>query len=48
MELPKIKVNHIETKSVMTKSNDPLGGYAVNPYVGCPHACKYLIRETWN
>jgi hypothetical protein len=29
MELSKIKVNHIETKSVMTKSNGPLGGYAV-------------------
>ncbi len=45
MELPKIKVNHIETKSVMTKSNGPLGGYAVNPYVGCPHACKYCYAS---
>ncbi len=42
MELPEIKVNHIETKSVMTKSNGPLGGYAVNPYVGCPHAYKLV------
>ena len=39
MEQPEIKVNHIETKSVMTKSNTPIGGYSVNPYVGCPHAC---------
>lgn len=45
MELPEIKVNHIETKSVMTKSNGPLGGYAVNPYVGCPHACKYCYAS---
>ena len=45
MELPEIKVNHIETKSVMTKSNGPLGGYAVNPYVGCPHACRYCYAS---
>ncbi len=40
-----IKVNHIETKSVMTKSNTPIGGYSVNPYVGCPHACKYCYAS---
>ena len=45
MEQPEIKVNHIETKSVMTKSNTPLGGYSVNPYVGCPHACKYCYAS---
>ncbi|MBE6004683.1 MAG: radical SAM mobile pair protein B [Lachnospiraceae bacterium] len=45
MEQPKIKVNHIETKSVMTKSNTPIGGYSVNPYVGCPHACKYCYAS---
>ena len=45
MEQRQIKVNRIETKSVMTKSNAPLGGYAVNPYVGCPHACKYCYAS---
>ena len=45
MEQPVIKVNHIETKSVMTKSNTPIGGYSVNPYVGCPHACKYCYAS---
>ena len=45
MELSEIKVNHIETKSVKIKSNGPLGGYAVNPYVGCPHACKYCYAS---
>ncbi len=45
MEQLKIKVNHIETKSVMTKSNTPIGGYSVNPYVGCPHACKYCYAS---
>ena len=38
MEQPEIKVGFTTTKSVMTKSNGPLGGYAVNPYVGCHHA----------
>lgn len=36
-----ILVRSIETDSVMTKSALPLGGYSANPYVGCPHACKY-------
>ena len=45
MERKEIKVNFVETKSVMTRSNAPLGGYAVNPYVGCPHACKYCYAS---
>ena len=45
MEQSEITVNHIETKSVMTKSNTPIGGYSVNPYVGCPHACKYCYAS---
>ena len=36
MEQPEIKVGFVQTKSIMTKSNAPLGGYSVNPYVGCP------------
>lgn len=40
-----IKIDHKETKSVMTKSNGPLGGYAVNPYVGCTHACRYCYAS---
>ena len=45
MEQPLIKVDRVATKSVMTKSNTPLGGYSVNPYVGCPHACKYCYAS---
>ena len=44
MEQP-VKVGYVETKSVMTKSNAPLGGYSVNPYVGCPHACRYCYAS---
>lgn len=28
-------IRNIETKNIMTKSSLPVGGYAVNPYVGC-------------
>ena len=36
-----ILINEAETKNIMTKSSLPVGGYSVNPYVGCTHACKY-------
>ena len=29
----------------MTKSSLPVGGFSVNPYVGCPHACKYCYAS---
>ena len=45
MEQSDIKVGFVQTKSIMTKSNAPLGGYSVNPYVGCPHACKYCYAS---
>lgn len=38
-------INNIEVNSVMTKSSLPVGGYSVNPYVGCPHACKYCYAS---
>ncbi len=40
-----ILVKDIETKNIMTKSNLPVGGYSVNPYVGCTHACKYCYAS---
>ena len=38
-----ILINEAETKNIMTKSSLPVGGYSVNPYVGCTHACKYSL-----
>ena len=35
----------VETKNIMTKSSLPVGGYSVNPYVGCTHACKYCYAS---
>ncbi|WP_300757910.1 radical SAM mobile pair protein B [uncultured Brachyspira sp.] len=38
-------IKNIEVKSILTKSNLPVGGYSVNPYVGCTHACKYCYAS---
>ena len=38
-------IRQIQVKDVMTKSNAPIGGYCVNPYVGCTHGCKYCYAN---
>lgn len=38
-------VNEVEVKSILTKTNLPVSDYAVNPYVGCTHACKYCYAS---
>ncbi len=38
-------INEVEVKSVLTKTNLPVSDYAVNPYVGCTHACKYCYAS---
>ena len=38
-------VRQIQVKDVMTKSNAPIGGYCVNPYIGCTHGCKYYYAS---
>lgn len=45
MEMPHIKTGRVETKSIMTKANTPIGGYSVNPYIGCPHGCRYCYAS---
>ena len=40
-----IKVKEIKVKSILTKTNVPIGDYAVNPYVGCAHGCKYCYAN---
>ena len=40
-----ILIREVETKNIMTKSSLPVGGYSVNPYVGCTHACKYCYAS---
>ncbi len=34
-------IREVTAKSILSKSNLPVGDYSVNPYVGCTHACKY-------
>ena len=38
-------IREIEVKSVLTRSNLPVSDYSANPYVGCPHACKYCYAS---
>ena len=38
-------IKEIEVKTVLSKSNLPVSDYAVNPYVGCLHACKYCYAS---
>ena len=41
MEIMEPIIREIETKNVITKTDIPVCDYAVNPYVGCTHGCKY-------
>lgn len=38
-------IQKIEAKSILSKSNLPVCEFSVNPYVGCPHACKYCYAS---
>lgn len=38
-------IREICVKSILSKSNLPVGEYSVNPYVGCTHACKYCYAS---
>ena len=41
----KIIEREIMTKDLLTKSNLPASDYVINPYIGCPHACKYCYAR---
>ena len=38
-------IKEVEVKDIMTKTNLPVSDFAVNPYVGCTHACKYCYAS---
>ena len=38
-------IKEIAVKDIMTKTNLPVSDFAVNPYVGCAHACKYCYAS---
>ena len=49
MEEVKLKermiIKEVKVKEIMTKTNLPVSDFAVNPYVGCSHACKYCYAS---
>lgn len=36
-----LEIKEVQTKSILSKSNLPIGDYSANPYTGCTFACKY-------
>ena len=38
-------IKEIDVQNIMIKSALPVGGYSANPYVGCPHTCKYCYAS---
>ena len=45
MSIRNMVIKEIAVKDIMTKTNLPVSDFAVNPYVGCTHACKYCYAS---
>ncbi|EET78868.1 radical SAM mobile pair protein B [Campylobacter showae] len=40
-----MQVAKVHAKNILSRSEIGSGGYAINPYVGCPHGCIYCYAE---
>ena len=40
-----MQVAKVRAKNILSRSKIGSGGYAINPYVGCPHSCIYCYAE---
>lgn len=38
-------INHVDVKNIVSKSGISGQTYAINPYVGCQHACRYCYAQ---
>lgn len=36
IDLKKVVIKEKKVDTILTKSNLPIAGYSINPYVGCP------------
>lgn len=42
-----VTVTRVNARSILTRSRIPSVDYAVNPYVGCAHGCRYCYAEVF-
>ena len=40
-----VKMREVRCRSAINKTNLPGGGWTINPYVGCEHACVYCYAR---
>ncbi|MGV8163025.1 MAG: radical SAM protein [Candidatus Nanoarchaeia archaeon] len=40
-----MRVNEVQARSIITKSNLPDADYVINPYIGCTHSCLYCYAR---
>lgn len=41
IDLKKVVIKEKKVDTILTKSNLPIVGYSINPYVGCSFGCEY-------